>query len=1035
MSALQKQVLDVRLLGMDEKANPRESAPGTIIDADNCIMYKDGRVQKRPGTQPIAMLGRAGESVTYARELGVRGSEMMLNDGRKWWARNPVLGQWLPRGYSAYERLDIRPSHTTDAECNGIDSRLQMDSAVIGRYEMIVMAGGPTVDVLDRSGWMVTDHTTGALLVPFHSLEWYQWYLDTDGATSESFVGFGVDPTNDTSTTHTLNACVWDRTVENSSTATAPIITDMARSADNNTYTLQAADGVAACYDCARVSANVWLIAYHQYQSTGPHSRLVIRTLTRTSGATFTVGDATTVDDTMSGLRARALTWMYSPGNPQAWLAWESTASDFHCVLVTIATMVLGTPFDLASGYWDHCRGMTGGLINQTTPYVLLDVDSTEDSVTDPDREVRIWYVVQSTSERLLHGFGLLTRTFTLPNIDSNEFAVGVFNVSAWQPSAFVLRLRMAANSFAGSTVGAHLSAGDFAGRPMCLQLPHFTAGASLAMGTIRNQASPGGSGTVSVSLAKLTHPLPVVATPTPAIYPTTSQPVELAGTMVAPGAALKAYDGEAITEAAFYLGPEGIRASSSTASAGMEIGTREYTAVAKWVDAQGRIQRSQPCPPVSVTTSAADGLSVSVDMLNLTERAPLWNYSASIAPVEIEVYRTGVSDPIFYRVKTLTNVPNAVPATFTDTMPDSVANANEQLYTTGNAVERWPVIGCNLATVHQGRLFVATADGLVYFTAYAQDGEGLAFAAEYLVETEHVAGEFTALLSMDDKLVICTALGFAVLAGIGPEATGVPAYDSPMLVGSELGPSGPRGCVRIPDGVVMSTRHGPHLLNRGLSLQYIGPQVEDDAASFTPAYAALYHPTYNHVRLFGATKSALVYDWTLPGPPNRVGQWMHWTYGIDVTAVVVLGGTVYYLGHDATVYQADTGTADNTSGYQEWLQFTVVSPVGVNAWARVYAMRFAVTLGASAALRVVLTPDETTMSVTETHTFTAGVAGATYTILKPRYGKCSNITIWIGEDAASRGAGFTLDSVAMEVGMKSGLGQPAVTSRMTRSA
>ena len=1029
---------------MDEKANPREAVAGTIVDADNCIMYKDGRIEKRPGLTPVAMTGRSSEAVTYGRELGVRGSEMMLNDGRKWWARSPVLGQWLPRGYSAHERLDIRPTHTTDAECNGIDSRLQMDSAVIGRYELTVMSGGPTTDSLTRAGWMVTDHTTGAVLVPFQmgtdasAVAWYQWLLDTDGATAESFVGFGVTPTNDTATTHTLRVCVWNNTTEHSTVFTGTIVNDVALGLDNNTYHLHTINGRAACYDCVRVAANVWLLAYHQYNAGTPeHARLVIRKLTRTSNATFTVSEPVTVDDTANTLYACSMTWMYAAGNPQAWLAWQSSryGADFHCVLVTIADLTPGTPFDLSAGYWTHCRGMTGMLVNGTSPVVLLDLEQTEDSVINPDREIRIWYVNAGTSERLLHSFGLLTRTFVVPNSDTNEFSVGVFNVSTWQPSAFVLRLRMAATSFAGSTVGAHLVAGDFAGRPMCLQLPHFTGGASLAMGQIRNQTNQGGSGTVAVSLAKITHPLPVVGTATPAIYPTTSQPVELAGTMVAPGAALKAYDGENITEAAFYLGPETLAPSIGAASAGMEIGTRQYTAVAKWVDAQGRIHRSQPCPPVSVTTTAATSIAVSVDMLDLTERDPLWNYSSSITPTELEIYRTGVADPIFYRVKTLTNIPNAVPATFTDAMPDATANANEQLYTTGNAVERWPVIGCNLAAVHQGRLFVATADGLVYFTAYAQDGEGLAFAAEYLIETEHITGQFTDLRSMDDKLVIGTALNYATLAGIGPEATGVPAYDSPMLVSSELGPLGPRGCVRIPDGVIMSTRHGPHLLNRGLSLQYIGPQVEDDAASFAPAYAAMYHPTYNHVRLFGATKSALVYDWTLPSPPNRSGQWMHWTYNIDVTAVVVLSDDVYYLGHDAVVYKADQGTIDNATAYQEWLQFTIISPVGANAWARIYAMELAVTLAASAVLKVVLTPDEATMSVTETHTFTAGVASSTNVMLKPRYGKCSNVTIWIGENAASTGAGITLDAVALEVGMKQGLGQVATTNRMTRSA
>jgi hypothetical protein len=464
-----------------------------------------------------------------------------------------------------------------------------------------------------------------------------------------------------------------------------------------------------------------------------------------------------------------------------------------------------------------------------------------------------------------------------------------------------------------------------------------------------------------------------------------------------------------------------------------IEKGTREYCAVAKWVDARGRIQRSQVCPAVSSTNVAGLANFVTVPMVNLTERDPVTNLDPLISSAEIEIYRTAVDATVFYRVGSVKNAVNGADAAFLDYSPDTEVTANEELYTTGSLVENWPPIGCNLVASHQGRAFVATAAGEVFFSAYAQGGEGIAFAAEYQIETEHIGRNLTALLSLDSTLLVATATSYAPVTGVGPESNGVPAYDSPPLFGTGIGPLAQRSCVRIPEGIVMPTAHGVQLLDRGLSLENIGQQVVDSMPGGLNWYSSAYHPTKHQARLFG-NSSTIVYDWTLSAPSGRTAQFMKWQYAVDIRASAIAAGVLYVLGSDGVAYASDVGHSDGASPYVEWINLSVVSPNGPNAWGRVYAMRLACNLVASQALKVGFNPEEGNLGSSDYTTITAGVNGLQHVVAKPMRGRCSSMTIYIGENAASSTDGFTLNAIGLLVGNLGGLGRLPASNKMTRS-
>ena len=1175
MATLQKQILDVRLLGLDEKANPRGAQPGTIVDGCNWMMVDDGRIEKRPGTTALPMLDTAGNTVASPRELSSLNDELVLGNARKWYGLNSITGQWIPRGFAAYERLHINQVIATPAPCNGVDSRLLVDSAQIGNYTLLGLSGGLYDGDYSASCYILVDSATGQIVTQYSNLLGWDWTMGTDGHTaSPTFVGFIANTNN-------LFAIVWDNTTGfRSILGKAGILSDVINLTDANSYGLQTTGVPAAPYASVLVGDNVWLVAYQNASG-----YIAIRKVTRTSGTTFSISSPTLVTSASFTTYAQTLAWAYNLGDATATLAFCGQGdSDTTAVLrystITISSMAWTGVASTSPTGWATCRGLTGIMVSGT-PYFFADIYLSATNHPPALRNVYSWAPAASPPAPVLvlQAAGLLSHAFTPPIGDTGEIGLGVAYLSSWQPSAFILRLRMAAGVVASMNIGAHLQNGNLAGKPMTTHLPNM-AGGQIGLGVLNNPVSSGALGTVLVELAVLTQ----------TTHASVSQPCQIADTLLLPGAALKAYDGAHITEAAFPLGPESIAASennsgkplyigpanalvtasptagtmtipvsggtaialfasgpigtllwptgtltvtvwawitggsgsyqfgfiggetiqiarhasdgsdyiyaptatlpptqtltgsvakyvftvpvspqwtgsapvpavtdllklqllcSGTSGATLHIaygasqpsgittlipviepGTREYCACLAWTDSQGRTQRSQPCPAVSTTNVNGFPMNLTAYMVNITERDPLFNYDAAIPCAVIEIYRTLVNQPIFYRVATIPNTANGANVAYSDSTADATLDANEQLYTTGGVVENWPTIGANLVASHQGRAFVATADNLVFFTAYAQSGEGLAFAAEYQVETEHIPGALTALLSLDSNLAICTATNYAALSGVGPESTGLPAYDSPMLVGSGIGPTSQRACARTPTGIAMITAHGAQMFDRGLNLNYIGIHVDNDIPDGSSWYAATLHPGKNQVRFY-ADSLVTVYDWTISPPPGRQSQFYKWAYPDTVVATAIASGAIYQLVSGGTVYLADQGYSDAGTAYQEWVKLSVVSPAGIDSWSRLYAARFACDIVAGTSLQVVFTPEEGNLSTTDTNTIAGPLK---HVICKPRYGKISSMVMWIGESAATTTAGITLDAIGLLVGNKGGVGRLPAASRMVRS-
>lgn len=1175
MAQLQKQLMDVRLLGLDEKANPRVPVqPGIIIDGRNWAMSKDGRVSKRPGTTAQAMSDGLGHTLV-GRELSQLGGALVLGTRSKIHSRTATGTTWDPRGYRAYESMRIQSVCATNAVCNGIDALLQYDSATIGDTTYIVMSGGNAVGSESETKSIFFDNVTGQVTSTGYWPGHFGVIVSDTGESSNQRAVFSLEK-------GTGN--LW---IDVPADGSVKLATDVAQPYDRVTYGLQPYGVQAAPYAVQRVAVNTWIVAY---QDTG--ISFVCRKISRTALGAYTVGDAQVVESSIPSV-ALVPAIAYHSGDSTAKVAGLYYGTIYYGT-VTISTGAVSGTGSLAPSAWNATetkplfRGFTG-IVVSSVAYFFADVISWDANAVET-RDVWHWSPGRANATIFARNCGLFCHAYQPDNGDDGEISIGLVNVSTWQPSAFLMRTWVAGGYWDRQAIGAHLAAGDYAGRSCSQLLPKLST--AVLLGILNEPISLGGPGTVLLKLATIGFA---------DTYTACSPPAEIGGTLVLPGACLKAYDGKSVTEAAFLLGPESVAAEETTigktytadatgtlvpypdvvtaetaspvpaesyiaanfvgtsasinlltaagtpglatwpagkvtisvwvridtpavgatyslyrgasgpggyvidsspdatawqsadvastpiddtwtqvtwtvdvseitvteasrvrikikaiAVGGSEmeqfhvavggarspridlpfpslaIGTRQYCACMAWTDAQGRTQRSQVSPITTYTGASGYTAAITVPNLEITERSSNRNYDSGLHPAVIEVYRTEASSTTFYRLGSMTNSPTGAPLVMYDRLSDADLVSREQLYTTGGVVSAWPPIGANLVQQHQGRMFVATADNQVYFSGYVAQGEGLHFAAEFWVETEHLPGRLTALLSLDDKLALCTADAIAQLGGFGPELTGTPVYDSPMVIGSQFGPINQRACARAPDGWGCITSHGVYMLDRGLQLKWIGPAVTDEAPGDFAWFAACYTDTGEQLR-FSTGNQTLVYDLTLPGPPGRMSQWFRWSYPFPVTAYAIAGGYLYQLQLNGSVYLADEGLTDAGTSFQEWLQLAVVSPAGPNGWSRIYRAELTCDVAEGSTIKVSFTNGNYGMSEDAT-TLLAPTGGLKDVLAEPRYGQCSKMTIWIGENAATATAGITLDAIGLLVGVKGGLGRLGAANRAARS-
>jgi hypothetical protein len=383
--------------------------------------------------------------------------------------------------------------------------------------------------------------------------------------------------------------------------------------------------------------------------------------------------------------------------------------------------------------------------------------------------------------------------------------------------------------------------------------------------------------------------------------------------------------------------------------------GIYSYAFTYRWVDLFGQIHQSAPSPIITVpigpeqtasNSTAYGAVYVTFPTLRVTDKSN----------VTIDIWRSVANGSVLYRVTSTTspiiNNPAVDSITYHDTLSDDELIGSDLLYTTGELANQSPPGSCQAITKFQNRLVLAGLDDgkSVAISQVFVPGQGIMFNGGLDFRMDQFSGPITAISVLDSNLILFDSSQMAYVNGQGPDPLGNGLFSVPQLIEGQVGCLGSSRVARSQLGLVFVSAKGIYLLDRSLSVNYIGAPVEGIINGNTVT-SVLSVSDENEVRFFTQSGITIVWNYFIDpeDPDNWVGRWTTYTtqngvasvnwQGSAVFADSVLGAVLmenpgsYLDGSTAFTYQFETGWIDETGkrqGFQNVFQMLLQGLVQV---------------------------------------------------------------------------------------------------------
>lgn len=499
-----------------------------------------------------------------------------------------------------------------------------------------------------------------------------------------------------------------------------------------------------------------------------------------------------------------------------------------------------------------------------------------------------------------------------------------------------------------------------------------------------------------------------------------TPQEIEMAGGLYFTGGLVSLFDGQEVAESNFLVKPELAGTAVAGSGGGLGAGAYSYALVYEYVDATGRIQRSEPLYWTAGSLAASSKVTLTIAALDVTNKTK---------QIGIVIYRTEVDGSIFYRLNgvpaSLINDRSVATLEYVDGATDGAIIGNEQLYTAGGEGEKPNASGpaTSIMVQYRGRLIVVPSEqptSLAY-SKQVVPGWPVEFSEDFRQNVNEAGGPVTAAAVLDEKLVLFKRSSVYMMAGDGPAPNGTQNdFSTADHVSSDAGCTNQRSIAVVPNGLMFQSAKGIMLLGRDSSVSYVGAPVE--AYNSQTVTSAKLIPNAREVRFSMSGGVVLVYNY-------QADQWSVNT-GIAAVDATIAGGLYHWLKSDGSVWRetpgvyTDDGAAILMRIATSWLSFAKVQ--GHQRTRRMLILgeyKSAHALDISVAYDFSATPSMTT-------TYTPPAVVGPYQVrvhLERQKAEAMQVTIAERQDGA-HGEGLSLSNLAFEVGIKRGLGKLPAT-------
>ncbi len=475
--------------------------------------------------------------------------------------------------------------------------------------------------------------------------------------------------------------------------------------------------------------------------------------------------------------------------------------------------------------------------------------------------------------------------------------------------------------------------------------------------------------------------------------------------------------------------------------------GTRLYAATYHWYDAMGREHRSNPGVYASAVTTGSHKMTINVPTLSFTDRQA----------VRIKLWRSEDLGRELYLITSgsrgdIVNVPSASYVSFTDRMNDTTLISNEVLYTVGE-LPNDPPPNASIFCSSRNRLWmVDDDDGLsLWYSKPLSDQLAPEMSAEQIVKLDPIGGRITALVALDDKLIIFKRSSVYYIYGEGPDATGAGnAFSEPTQINVEFGCLGAHQVSNsFSAGLMFCSERGLCLLDRGMNITFIGLPVEDQTVA-GEVIGITIDERLHLVRAALRSGNVLVYD-------TKVGLWTNHTLSGSLNSSVdaatiwngdhviagKIGTTVMCLKATSGSYTDGPVPNDTSSlgGYPMRVQTRWINLAGVQGFQRINRASFIGSFHTDTDLKLSVEYDygnstalDYVVTGVNVSSFVNPISGSLFQFSHQlHHQKCEAVRFTL-EDAVSgtnQQQGFSLSAVTLRVGVKPGDFRPSAGKRI----
>lgn len=884
---LQKQVVPVRILGLDTKADPKWTVQGKLELVENAFQRRVGEYVKRDG---VTSLGRdidGGGSHTTGNKVGALDNDLVMDDGVDVYSWNSTFAKWMRKGRNTRVKLDTAVLATVAQD------QTSGSAATAGAYTVYVWEEQVGVTATGTPHYSVRDVTTGAYLVSNESIA-----VATD--TSPQVVAIG--------TTFVILYQV-------AATIRARIITAAAPTTLGSEVTLVSdVHGTTKFFAVQGLSSTQALVAY---RTSTPSVKVMKVSAVPAVDASIT--DATLATDGDNGFGW--LHWDFSDGF--AYLASGDSVNGLIRRVVILSPFAFGAP-GVQDATATAVRNITGWF---DTQYAIL-----YEVAASPVYNTRVKMVRSGVALEWLRSVGLGSQVLKA----GGRYYVHVVYGSDTQPTYMLMDAtlgaaqpgrRVQAKALGGIAAGVTYRAN---GLPSVAQLST-TKHETVLTSRTREAIDAGGTNIITGV---------VVVTET---FDSKELPrwQKVDSILFMAGGVNLIYDGKQLVEHGYYLFPETPTLADSGVGT-LAAGVYQVKIKASWFDAAGREHRAVS-PAASITIAASREITVTIPHMRVTDKNNDFSDSPADSDIVFELYRTVANGSVFFHdtsqiapsLRTNDTTTDSQSRVFAST--DATLITKEILYSQGGVVDTIGPPPARAMTTVANRVFIAAADeAAIWVSKELEEGIAYEFSDELKVPLDDADGAIVAMQGMDEKIVSFKRGSIYVMTGQGPNALGQGNYQTPQRVATTIGAVDSKSLALTPEGIMFKSPKGIYVLTRSLDTTYVGAAVED--ANSLAITGAVTIDDLNQVRFVTSAGTTLVYDWYLRG--EQSGAWYKYTNQAAVDTALWQRGYVF-LASDGKVKQEVAGQSnDDGATIVSKYKLAWISLAGLHGWKRIYGIR-----------------------------------------------------------------------------------------------